>query len=633
MFSSSGQRFLLVSSALLLLATLAPVSVRRPLARPVAVATHPRNAAPRVPSTPGALRAPETAATVATAASSPLATASPATATQRVVTLPFATAFPNAPEQRDDWRSFQPESLTVAPHADLPVTFTRVAVKQEGAYTTWLGRNPAIPGASLVAVATASGYDAILVLPGASQFSFHVRGSDVVVAEAAPGEEGCSVAPAQADRPAATVAAPSLLEVVTDAPATPKADTVTTTVTTFVPVTVDVLFAYDADTLASATGVAGNDPVGYIDRQCKAMIESANLALAQSDVSTFTWRHLGVVAAPPYTRDGTSLRDIQALTDPAMLRDWVLDTRYRRGADQVMLLVGGKMDFGGRAYSPVQTPVMREHAVAVMRWGNSFKTLAHELAHNFGCQHDRAHVNVNAPGDYGPPAPDSDGVYAYGQMWSNGSLPPGSIGTSGTGGTIMSYADWVVPYFSNPSISLRVGGAMFGWSWNPDLGTHQLGRAETDPKAAYNARLLRESGPLMAAIEDEIAAPTITAQPRNTTVVRGESFALTVAASGGGLFFQWRKGGIDIPGATTSTFSKIADSSEPETYSVKVSNLVGTAVSDAATITVTAPPPPASTGSSGGGGGGGGSPSSGFFGAIATLALLRHFGRRQSHRR
>ncbi|MBI2511318.1 MAG: hypothetical protein HYV96_05025 [Opitutae bacterium] len=629
--SVSGKRFLLATSALLVLATLATVSVRRSLARPAA-APSPRPAASRV-APPDTRRTPASPETVAAAGPSPLTPASLATATQRVVTLPFATAFPNAPERRGDWRSFQPESLTVAPHADLPVTFTRVAMKQEGPYTTWLGRNSAIPGASLVAVATATGYDAILVLPGSSQFSFHVRGSEVVVAEAAPGEEGCSVAPAQADRPAAIAAAPSLLEVVTDAATAPKADTVTTTVTTLVPATVDVLFAYDADTLAAATTVASSDPVGYIDRQCKAMIESSNLALAQSDVSTFTWRHLGVVAAPAYTRDGTSLRDVQALTDPAMLRDWVLETRYRRGADQVMLLVAGKMDFGGRAYSQVQTPVVREYAVAVMRWGNSFKTLAHELAHNFGCQHDRAHLNVNAPGDYGPAAPDSDGVYAYGQMWQNGPLPPGSVGTSGTGGTIMSYADWVVPYYSNPGISLRVGGAMFGWSWNPDLGTHQLGLAETDPKAAYNARVLRESGPLMAAIEDEITAPTITAQPRNVTVVRGESFLLTVAASGGGLFFQWRKGGVDIPGATTATFSKIADSSEPESYSVKVSNFAGAVVSDAVAITVTTPPPPPSAGGSSSGGGGGGSPSSWFFGAVVSLALLRHLGSRRSHRR
>lgn len=547
----------------------------------------------------------------------------------RFVTASLAAAFPGLTAPSGGWRSLDPESLTVAPHPDLPIRFTRASVKHEGPYTTWIGRNPALPGASLVTVATADGYDAILVLPSASQFSFHVRGADVVITETVPGEEGCGVAPAQADRPSSDAAGFNLADVINERP-TLVSGVEGTVRSGFLPdsATVDVLFAYDADTLAAATKVS-SDPVGYIDRQCKAMIETSNIFLSQSNVTTFTWRHLGVVAAPAYPRDDTTALDLDALTNATMLRDWVLDTRYRRGADQFMLLVGGKTDFGGRAYSNTQAPISRAFAVGMMRWSLSAKTLAHELAHNFGCKHDRAHVVVNGLDDYGPPAPDSNGVWAYGQMWDNGKLPPGYIGTSGTGGTIMSYADWIVPYFSNPNLTIRVTGSTFGWSSNPDLGTHQLGRAETDPKAAYNARVLAENGPTMAAIEEEIQAPTISTQPRSATVVRGNTYLLTVIASGGGLSYQWRRGTSDIAGATSSSYSRIVEADESQPYSVVVSNLAGSVTSEAATITVSAPPPPPGS-SSGGGGGGGGAPSLGFFVGIVLLAAIRRLTRPRS---
>lgn len=611
----SARRSFLVVPALLALAT-AGFYLNRDSARAVSTqssAPPPRPAVSQAAEKLDALRR-EPLSVQQSSALNP-STSEAATA-PRFVTASLATTFPGLAAPSGNWRSVNPETLTVAPHADLPLTFTRTALKQEGPYTTWIGRNPALPGASLVTVATVDGYDAVLVLPSASQFSFHVRGAEVVITESVPGEEGCNVAPTQADRLAPPAAARNIVDVFAEVPLPPKADTtVVTTTTTFVPLTVDVLFAYDADTLTAATALS-SDPVGYIDRQTKAKLESANLALAQSDVTNFTWRHLGVAAAPSYPRDETSARDLAALIDPTLLGPWVTETRYRRGADQVMLLVGGKADFAGIAYAPLQIPVTRSRAVASMRWTASYKTLAHELAHNFGCKHDRANATTTGNGA----AADGDGYWAYGQMWDNAKLPPNYTGTSGTGGTIMSYADWIVPYFSNPGISLRVTGSTFGWSSNPDLGTHQLGRAETDPKAAYNARVLTDNSPAMAAIEEEITTPSITTQPQNTSVLRGGSFLLSVSASGGGLSFQWRRGGTDIAGATSSSYSKIVETDEPQSYSVVVSNLAGSVASNAVNITVTAPPPsPSTSSSSGGSGGGGGAPGLGCVLALVSL--------------
>lgn len=109
--------------------------------------------------------------------------------------------FPSIRDAVGDWRRFRPDSLTVAPYPDLHFTFDRAAMKDEGRYVTWIGRNLNLPGASFVGVATANGYDAILVVPGSSQFSFHVRGDNVVVEETFPGEESCGVEPVQIQSP------------------------------------------------------------------------------------------------------------------------------------------------------------------------------------------------------------------------------------------------------------------------------------------------------------------------------------------------------------------------------------------------------------------------------------------------
>lgn len=527
----------------------------------------------------------------------------------------IALAFPSITENKIDWREFRPDSLTIAPYPDLLVRFTRTALKDEGRYVTWIGRNPDLPGASLVGVATVGGYDAILSIPGASQFSFHVRGSKVVITESAPGEESCGNAPVQAKEVESRESTGGVLEITYAHGHVPESDRFAE----IAPLKVDVLVVYDADTLAAAAAKS-TDPVGYIDGQSKAMLETSNLALSQSLVTAFAWRHLGSIPAPAYVRTGKSLDDIVAMIPSGAIGEWIKTTRYQRGADQIVLLIGGAIDFSGRGYSPKQTAVTRDHAVCVMGWGRSYQTLAHELAHNFGCQHDREHVVVNSPGVYGPPAPDGDGFWCYGRMWDNPPFPPGFTGSSGTSGDIMSYAAWKIPYFSNPHISVRVMGSMFGWSTNLDLGLRQIGLAETDPKAAYNVRVLNDQAMAMSGISEEIVVPAITQQPRSRSVGRGLNISLFVLATGGGLAYQWMKDGAPINGATTDSYSKIAEDADAGAYSVTVSNLAGSAISESANISVTAPLPPAPAPATGGGGG---APSVYFLGLLCVCCLAR----------
>jgi hypothetical protein len=532
-------------------------------------------------------------------------------------------AFPSIAEAIPDWRKFRPESLTVAPYPDLPVKFTRTALRDEGRYVTWIGRNPALPGASLVGVATSEGYDAILVMPASNQFSFHVRGDQVVVAEAAPGEETCGLDSVRLPKTAAPGSAGTTYAV----SYAPGHESLPDIFAEVAPLYVDVLVAYDADTLAAAAAKS-SDPAGYIDGQSKALLETSNLALSQSLVTAFAWRYLGAVPAPAYTRTGKLGDDIAAMEPGGAIANWVKSTRYQRGADQITLLVGGDYDWAGIASSPKQKAVSPDFACSVIKWGLSFRVIAHELAHNFGCQHDRANYQyaiASGPDSIPTAAPDNDGFWCYGYLWNNPPVPPGFA--PGTTGDIMSYADWIIPYFSNPNVSIHVTGALVGRATSLELGTQQIGRPESDPKAAYAVRVLNDQALAMSNLSVEITQPEILDQPLSAAVERGTYINLSVRATGGGLAYQWLKGGVAISGATFAGYSKIADDADAGAYSVTVSNLLGTLTSTSATLTITVPPPPPPPPSSGGGGGG--APSMWFIGLLGLSGLGRCMGLRK----
>lgn len=84
--------------------------------------------------------------------------------------------------------------------------------------------------------------------------------------------------------------------------------------------------------------------------------------------------------------------------------------------------------------------------------------------------------------------------------------------------------------------------------------------------------------------------PAITTQPVNQTATEGGSATFTVGAEGGTatLSYQWRKDGVNIPGANGSSLdlSEISPSSAGN-YSVVVSNRLGSVTSNVGKLTVT----------------------------------------------
>jgi glucose/arabinose dehydrogenase len=92
--------------------------------------------------------------------------------------------------------------------------------------------------------------------------------------------------------------------------------------------------------------------------------------------------------------------------------------------------------------------------------------------------------------------------------------------------------------------------------------------------------------------------PGINAQPASTTVGLGQTATFTVAATGSQpLSYQWQRNTVDIPGATSPSFTTdpVVFSDNGATFRVKVTNAFGNITSSSATLTVLNRQPPTAT--------------------------------------
>ena len=101
------------------------------------------------------------------------------------------------------------------------------------------------------------------------------------------------------------------------------------------------------------------------------------------------------------------------------------------------------------------------------------------------------------------------------------------------------------------------------------------------------------------------AAPVIVSGPQSITIVEGQTATFAVTATGAApLTYQWKRNGVDIPGATVPSYTTPALSlgDSGTRYSVSVTNAVGSVTSPEATVTVASGGPASPPVSSGGGG-------------------------------
>jgi hypothetical protein len=120
-------------------------------------------------------------------------------------------------------------------------------------------------------------------------------------------------------------------------------------------------------------------------------------------------------------------------------------------------------------------------------------------------------------------------------------------------------------------------------------------------------------------------APVITAQPLSRAATAGDTVNFGVSATGTPApKYQWRKDGVDIAGATSSTFSIASvTTADAGNYTVVVSNTAGSVTSAVATLTVSASSSMTPTPAPKSGGGGGGAISDWFIAALSVLGIAR----------
>ena len=117
--------------------------------------------------------------------------------------------------------------------------------------------------------------------------------------------------------------------------------------------------------------------------------------------------------------------------------------------------------------------------------------------------------------------------------------------------------------------------------------------AGADDQGRYHVAVWNDAGFIVsdAAFVRVAIPPSILQQPAGGTFEPGDSISLTVAATGGDLSYQWYRDGQPLPGANASVYAVAsATPQDAGVYTVEVSNLEGSIVSDPAVVSVLAPP-------------------------------------------
>ena len=110
--------------------------------------------------------------------------------------------------------------------------------------------------------------------------------------------------------------------------------------------------------------------------------------------------------------------------------------------------------------------------------------------------------------------------------------------------------------------------------------------------------LARGTGSVSRILPSGTGAPQIVTHPTSQTVLLGRTATFTVSATGSSpLAYQWQKDGVDLPGEISASYTTLPalQFDNNTTYRCRVSNSLGTVVSNSATLTVQTNLPPAVT--------------------------------------
>ena len=141
---------------------------------------------------------------------------------------------------------------------------------------------------------------------------------------------------------------------------------------------------------------------------------------------------------------------------------------------------------------------------------------------------------------------------------------------------------------TTPSTIVPGGSATMNVSFTPTTAgsdTGSISITSNDPNTPTETVALTGTG------TSSVVAPTITTQPVNQTVTAGQTATFSVVAGGTApLSYQWQKNGVNIAGATASSYTTpaTATTDSGSTFDAVVSNTAGSVTSNSGTLTVNA---------------------------------------------
>jgi len=142
------------------------------------------------------------------------------------------------------------------------------------------------------------------------------------------------------------------------------------------------------------------------------------------------------------------------------------------------------------------------------------------------------------------------------------------------------------------------GTAPFSYQWRKNGAeipgatgsTYSLNSAQPGDSGAYSVRVSNSAGAVTSgnATLTVRQPPVISIQPRSETVLAGVGTTLEVTAKGSSpLFYQWRKNGVDIVGATGTSYAIGSATREDfAKYTVRITNAAGSTTSNEALVRV-----------------------------------------------
>jgi hypothetical protein len=186
--------------------------------------------------------------------------------------------------------------------------------------------------------------------------------------------------------------------------------------------------------------------------------------------------------------------------------------------------------------------------------------------------------------------------YKYQQMNESASFTPQQViladrdyfdevaaftGASGVGIGTRAQMDAIIPTLAGVGFWVTDEG-----SWNTLLAANTSGRLYTWSGSAWVFKYEPYTYP--HPLRGALAAPTISVQPTNKTTEEGQPTIFSLAASGNpSLTFQWRKGGVAISGATSTSYTiSNTQTTDAGTFDCVVTNSQGSVTSSSVTLTV-----------------------------------------------